>query len=84
MNDINQWMVAHKYAKNIFSANHIFNGLRLFETPRFWERVRRVVLYRKWRDAGENPSIAYQNVLDGKHAPLELKPFTAFEEREAS
>ena len=69
--DINQWMIDHKYAKNVFNANHIFQGLKLFEIKRYWERVRRVVLYRKWRDVGEPSSVAYQNAIVGKR-PLEL------------
>ena len=49
MTDINQWMIAHKYAKNEFNAYHIFNGLDLAHEPRFWARVKRILLYRKWR-----------------------------------
>jgi hypothetical protein len=74
MKDINEWMVAHKFAKNTFNAQAIFNGLRLYETRRFWERVKRVLIYRKWRDAGESSKTAFAYVLSGKSAPAELFP----------
>lgn len=58
-NNINEWMVAHKYADNLFAANHIFQGLQLSAVPRFWMRVKLVLLYRAYRDAGEPSKIAY-------------------------
>ena len=69
--DINQWMINHKYAKNEWNSQHIFNGLKLYEVKRFWERARRVIVYRLWRDAGEPSSVAYQNTLDGRK-PLQM------------
>ena len=70
--DINEWMIANKYAKNVFNAQHIFKGLKLYETNSYPERVRRVMLYRKWRDAGEPSKVAYENTLSGKEPPKEL------------
>lgn len=57
MNDVDilNWMVLHRYAKNEFSAYHIFKGLKLSEVARFWERVHRVMLYRRWRKSGIYP-----------------------------
>ena len=71
MIDINEWMVKNKYAKNVFNANHIFQGLELYKTSRFWERVRRVLLYRKWRDAGEPSAVSYARTL-ADEKPKEL------------
>jgi hypothetical protein len=70
--DINEWMVKHKYAKNGFNAQAIFNGLKLYETPRFWKRVQSVLLYRKWRDAGESSKVSFENVLSGRKPPQVL------------
>ena len=49
MIDINHWMIQHGYAKNEFNASHIFKGLDLGHEPRFWARVKRIMLYRRWR-----------------------------------
>lgn len=49
--DIINWMVQHRYAKNEFSAYHIFKGLELDSVPSFWRRVHRIMLYRDWRNS---------------------------------
>ena len=69
--DINHWMVANKYADNGFAANHIFVGLGLAKVPRFWMRVKLVMLYRLHRDSGEPSKVAYAKALTGKR-PLML------------
>lgn len=50
--NINQWMIQHKYAKNEFNAYAIFKFLGLAHEPRFWKRVHRILLYRRWRTSG--------------------------------
>ena len=65
MNPI-EWMISEKIAKNGFNAAHIANGLKLYELKDDASKMARCRLYRKWRDAGEDPKIAYQNAIDGK------------------
>lgn len=71
--DINQWMIRHGYAKNDFNANHIFKGLDLAHEPRFWARVKRVMLYRRWRTSGvfNNTADCYEAAKRGEK-PEEL------------
>ena len=70
-NNINKWMVAHKYADNLFAANYIFQGLHLASVPRFWMRVKLILLYRAYRDTGEPSKIAYLKAQSGRR-PMEL------------
>lgn len=74
--NIIEWMVNHKYADNNFAANHIFNGLNLSKIPRFWMRVKLVMLYRLHRDSGEPSKIAYAKALTGQRPlmlPMEIQ-----------
>ena len=59
-------MQEDKIAQNPFQAAHIANGLKLYELKTIAEQVARYKLYRRWRDAGEPPKVAYQNAIDGK------------------
>lgn len=61
-----EWMISEKIAKNGFNAAHIANGLKLYELKDEEAIKARCRLYRKWRNAGEEPRIAYQNAIDGK------------------
>ena len=65
MNPI-EWMISEKIAKNGFNAAHIANGLRLYELKDDAAIKARCSLYRKWRNAGEAPAIAYQRAIEGK------------------
>ena len=65
MNPI-EWMISEKIAKNGFNAAHIANGLRLYELKDDAAIKARCNLYRKWRNAGEAPAIAYQRAIEGK------------------
>jgi len=65
MNPI-EWMIGEKIAKNGFNAAHIANGLRLYELKDDEAKKARCLLYRKWRNAGEDPDIAYQRAIEGK------------------
>lgn len=65
MNIIDQ-MITDKIAKNVFQATHIANGLKLAELKTDAEKIERYKLYRRWRDAGEPSTVAYQNAIDGK------------------
>jgi hypothetical protein len=71
--DINQWMVKRKFAKNEFAAHHMFIGLRLSEVPRFWARVKRIVMYRDWRNSGAYPKsntrACYDKAIAGERVP---------------
>ena len=55
-----------KIADNPFQAAHIANGLKLAELKSDEERMARVFLYRKWRNAGEPSKVAYQKAIDGE------------------
>jgi hypothetical protein len=69
--NIIDWMIKHKYAVNQFAANHIFEGLGLSKVPRFWMRVKLIILYRLHRDSGEPSKVAYKKALTLQR-PLEL------------
>ena len=64
-------MIADKIAANPFQAAHIANGLKLAELKTDEERRARYLLYREWRNAGEEPKIAYLRAIEGK-PPLTL------------
>jgi hypothetical protein len=75
MTDINQWMINHHYAKNVFEANHIFQGLELYRESRFWLRVKRIVIYRRWRTSqvyGKNTKLCFDKAVRGERPPKEL------------
>jgi len=82
MKDINVWMTEHKYADNVFAASHIFAGLQLSRVPRFWQRVKLVMLYRLHRDSGEPSKFAYTKALTGVR-PLMLELTATAQESEA-
>ena len=71
MNNIEVWMVEHKLAKNEFAAHHIFAGLDLAHEPRWWKRVHRILLYRRWRDskAFRDTASCYAKAIDGERVP---------------
>lgn len=64
-------MIAAKIAKNEFNAAAIARGLQLADLKTDEERMARARLYRKWRDAGEPPAVAYVNAIAGRQ-PMEL------------
>ncbi len=62
-------IISAKIARNAFHAAAIANGLRLWELDSDAERMKRVRLYRAWRDAGEIPAVAFANALSDRRAP---------------
>jgi len=58
------WILDHHYAHHPKQAEAIYNLLEL-EGVRFWECVKRVILYRRWRNAGESPHMAARNARNG-------------------
>jgi len=62
--DLIKWMLVHKFAKNEYNATAMIALLELNDLPRFWVKCRRVIVYRQWRRAGENPKMAKHYALN--------------------
>ncbi len=69
--NICDWMIKYHYASHPRHADNIFNGLELSRVPRFWVRVKLVMLYRLHRDSGEPSKVAYVKAIAGER-PLQL------------
>ena len=63
-------LLENKIAQNVFQAAHIANGLRLSELHGNTEaQVKRMKLYRDWRNAGEKSKVAYEKAIAGDIPP---------------
>ena len=74
MREIMDWMIAAKIAKNDFNAAAIVNGLKLHELPDDEARKARTVLYRNWRNAGEESKTAFAKAIAGEDILSEDTP----------
>ena len=69
-----EWIIEQKFAKNIFQASHIANGLKLTELHGNLEaQQERVKLYRAWRDSQTFPksdtASCYAKAIAGEKVP---------------
>ena len=74
MQTILDWMIAEKFASNIFQATHIANGLKLAALHHQPEAQKaRVRLYRAWRDSQVFPKAdtasCYLKAIAGETVP---------------
>ena len=74
MNNIIEWVLENKYARNEYQAAHIANGLRLAELHNDPEAQQtRVKLYRAWRDSQVFPkddtASCYAKAIQGERVP---------------
>jgi hypothetical protein len=66
------WIIENKYAKNVFQATAIANGLKLSELHgKPDEQQERVRLYRAWRDSQifKTPASCFALAIAGERVP---------------
>lgn len=72
--NIIEWMIEQKYARNVFQATHIANGLKLAKLHGNTEAQQaRVKLYRTWRDSKTfqptDTASCYAKAIAGERVP---------------
>jgi len=74
MNTI-ELLIEEKIAKNQFQANHIANGLRLWQCDTDEEKLKRARLYRDWRNSQffkkSDTKSCYEKAILGEEVPQE-------------
>jgi hypothetical protein len=67
-------LIELKVASNIYEAGYIVDGLFLTMISEKKNRAERALLYRAWRNAGENVKMAYLRTIKGEIPPTLLQP----------
>ena len=73
--NIIEWIIENKYAKNVFQATAIANGLKLIELHGEPEKQQeRVKLYRRWRDSKvyNDTKPCFEKAAEGVEPPAEM------------
>jgi len=71
-NELFQWMIDEKIAKNGFNAAAILNGLQLYNEPDDEKAKATIRLYRDWRNAGEKSKVAFEKAIKGEAVPAPM------------
>lgn len=73
--NIIEWVIKNKYAKNVFQATHIVNGLQLASLHGNPDKqIARVRLYRRWRDSKvyNDTKSCFAKAILGEEPPAEM------------
>ena len=73
--NIIEWIIENKYAKNVFQATAIANGLKLATLHGQPEKQQeRVKLYRRWRDSKvyNDTKPCFEKAVEGIEPPAEM------------
>jgi hypothetical protein len=73
--NLTDWMLDEKIARHWKQAHNIIAGLQLdqlYNTGEYEQCKSRARLYRDWRNAGEEPKIAYAKAIAGEKVPAPM------------